>query len=700
MANELDILLAKVPDEALRAALAEQIERLKSKRQFGLVFEDHVPERVELPHHPIRRGVKVVRRDEGVNNGSLLVQKVQNGKATVVLPDGETEIFASESLVVVAEFGEPVYPGLRRVGTVDTGGDKPAHVVINGENHHALEALQFTHAGKVDCIYIDPPYNSGARDWKYDNRFVDTEDAYRHSKWLAFMDRRLRLAKTLLNPENSVLIVTIDEKEYLRLGLLLQQVFADANVQMVSSVVNRKGVPRKQGFARADEYLLFVYVGEVGQALHTNDMLSDPRPVERAGELVTWVGLRRRGSEWRRSDRPGSFFPIFVDATSGQIVDVGDPLPLEADRSSVPSREGCLTIWPLNKKGEESRWQLSPDNVMQLLGRGMLRSEFQKGRSSVTIEYLSEGQRQQIQEGQIEIEGRDEHGVVIARHVGSKVQQAKSVWNLDAHGATAYGTQLVSTFVPGRPFPYPKSLYAVEDTIRFFVRDKPNAVILDFFGGSGTTTHAVARLNRQDGGQRQSILVTNNEVSDAEARSLREAGFRPGDPEWEALGIYEYITKPRISAAFRGKTSDGAPIKGDYKFVDEFPMSEGFEENVAFLELMYLDPEEVELDMAFEAVAPLLWMRAGAQGPMIGQRSVTEGQGRPFAATERYGVLFDTDKWRPFINSLSPTARTVFVVTDSPTIFTGIVGELPAGVEAVRLYENYLATFAINHRRR
>ena len=152
---------------------------------------------------------------------------------------GEREHAPVESLVVISDFGEPVLPGFRCLGAVERGGDKPCHVVINGENHHALQALRFTHAGKVDCIYIDPPYNSGARDWKYNNDYVDENDAYRHSKWLAFMERRLKLAKELLNPEDSVLIVTIDEKEYLRLGLLLEQTFADARIQMVSSVTNQ-----------------------------------------------------------------------------------------------------------------------------------------------------------------------------------------------------------------------------------------------------------------------------------------------------------------------------------------------------------------------------------------------------------------------------------------------------------------------------
>ncbi|MDQ4144312.1 MAG: site-specific DNA-methyltransferase, partial [Actinomycetota bacterium] len=268
-----------------------------------------------------------------------------------------------------------------------------------------------------------------------------------------------------------------------------------------------------------------------------------------------------------------------------------------------------------------------------------------------------------------------------------------------SHDATQYGSRLLASFLPGRKFPFPKSLYAVEDALRFFIASKPEAVVVDFFAGSGTTAHAVMRLNRQDGGSRRSIMITNNEVSAEEAAELREAGLSPGDPEWEAQGIYEFITRPRLEAAVTGKTPDGEPIAGEYKFIDEFPISEGFTENLAFFELMYLDPDDVELDLAFESVAPLLWIRAGSQGPLIASRVNDEGKLLPYATTPRYGVLFDTDRWRSFVNDLDSSVSTVFVVTDSPTVFTGIVAELPAGVEAVRLYENYLATFAINYRR-
>ncbi len=136
-------------------------------------------------------------------------------------------------------------------------------------------------------------------------------------------------------------------------------------------------------------------------------------------------------------------------------------------------------------------------------------------------------------------------------------------------------------------FTYQKSVYAVEDTIMAAIVDRPDALVLDFFAGSGTTTHAVARLNREDGGTRQSIIVTNNEVADGEARRLRSAGHRPGDPEWEALGIFEHVTKPRIEAAINGLRPDGSPIPPALKYIDETLISEGLDENVEFFGLTY-----------------------------------------------------------------------------------------------------------------
>ncbi|MFN8103946.1 MAG: DNA methyltransferase [Acidimicrobiia bacterium] len=568
--------------------------------------------------------------------------------------------------------------------------------MIKGENHHVLEMLQFSHAGKVDCIYIDPPYNTGARDWKYDNNYVDDSDAYRHSKWLAFMQRRLLLAKELLNPECSVLIVTIDEREYLRLGLLLEQVFSGERITMVTTSISAGGISRTGTFGRSAEYIFFVQLGTSRpQPLALNAEWNAVKTANK--EDIYWSRLLRAGTSALRSDRPNQFYPVFIrNMVAGPVFHaVGEPLPLGAPNdTTVP--DGCVAVWPWRRDGEDGRWQTSSEGLRELIASGHARLGQWKG-DRTTIYYLKRGERAKVDRGAYKVTGHRADGSVITDTTEySTTFLPTDVWRLTSHDAGNSGSRLLARLLPGRTFPFPKSLYAIEDGLRFFLIDKPAGVVLDFFGGSGTTAHAVARLNRQDGGRRQSIIVTNNEVSATEADALRAQDYRPGDPEWEALGIFEHITRPRITAAVTGLTPDAEPVKGDYKFTDEFPMAEGFEENVEFVELTYQDPDDIELDLAFEAIAPLLWLRAGAVGPMIDQRLDSAGRRKPYAWTERYGVLFSVDRWRSFIEKRPATATTVFVVTDSQATFAGIAAELPDHLDVVRLYENYLTTFRIN----
>ena len=201
------------------------------------------------------------------------------------------------------------------------------------------------------------------------------------------------------------------------------------------------------------------------------------------------------------------------------------------------------------------------------------------------------------------------------------------------------------------------------------------------------------RLNKQDGGRRQSISVTNNEVSAGEQVKLRKQGLRPGDQEWEALGICDYITKPRIQAAITGLTPEGGPIEGEYKFTDEFPMADGFEENARFFTLTYESPLAVKHNRAFEKIAPMLWLRAGAFGRIID--SLGE---RGWDVAEAYGVLQDVSHADDFLSALSsqPKITTVFVVTDDAAAYQMVARELPGSTDVVRLYESYLQNFEIN----
>ena len=276
--SRLSNLLRQVEtqDPQLAADLKREVEALSARRAFGLNFERHIPETVELPNRPVRRGDKVRFLPERGEKPSSVdrrlwrvdrIRRTDDGRVAGLVrqqdPEAqhETASRAVDDLVVVAEFRDPIYPGLVSTGKVERGGDRPFHTVINAENFHALQVLLYTHEGRIDAIYIDPPYNTGARDWRYNNDYVDGDDSYRHSKWLAMMDRRLKLAKRLLKPESSVLIVAIDEREVHRLGLLLEQTFQGPDIQMVTSVISAKGVVRPGKFSRIEEHLFVVTVG-------------------------------------------------------------------------------------------------------------------------------------------------------------------------------------------------------------------------------------------------------------------------------------------------------------------------------------------------------------------------------------------------------------------------------------------------------
>ena len=711
------IAKAKAKDAALGAELDRELKMLSSRLPFGLNFERHSPEAVELPLRPIRKGdkVRILPERGSTKKGDQRlwqVKSIQRAKKSAVLEllgveESETQTVTEDDLVVVVEFRDIIYPGMVSTGKILRGGEKPCHSVINGENYHALTALTYTHRGKVDAIYIDPPYNTGAKDWKYNNDYIESDDVYRHSKWLAMVERRLLVAKELLNPADSVLIVTIDEKEYLRLGLLLEQIFPETNAQMVSSVINPFGVARAGQFARVDEYIFILNFGastpaqtiiqtlRVGEDLNGGD---GPEGVDSQidnsvarNDTTYWFSFMRAGSNSSRSHSPGCFYPLFISKADGTIHSVGRPLTKGKNKENITPPDGTYAAWPINEAGEEAVWQASAENAARLLESGYLRSgRFNKKLSRHSVTYLREGTVQALAGGQLILVGGQITRVVeqTRNHVG------RSTWNIRSHNATSQGTKLLGRILPRRKFPYPKSLYAVEDTLRFFVLNKPEAVILDFFSGSGTTAHAVMRLNRQDGGHRQCISVTNNEVAADEQRKLREAGFRPGDNEWEKIGICDYITKPRVAAAITGKTPDGEPVKGDYKFTDEFPMAEGFEENAEFFTLTYETPLSVSHNLAFSRVAPLLWLRAGARGSRI-DKLPADG----WAVADTYALLNNVDAATPFIKALAKVdgIRIAYIVTNDDRRFQAIAKRLPYGIEPVRLYESYLTNFSFTN---
>ncbi len=707
------IAQAKTKDPALGSELEREFKVLSARRSFGLNFERHRPESVELPGRPVRKGDKVhtLPPRGSTAKGDQRLWKVTEFEASadgrmaklelLYSVDVERQSVAVADLIVVAEFKDYIYPGLVSTGKIERGDDKPFHTVINGENFHALEALTFTHRGKVDAIYIDPPYNSGATDWKYNNSYVDKDDAYRHSKWLAMMERRLLIARQLLNPRKSVLIVTIDEKEYLRLGILLEQTFPEAHSQMISSMINPKGSARGKEFYRVDEY---IFVLRFGSAVVQDFLVpglcitKGPESVAENGDAdpaelpkIRWASMLRSGKGAYREDSHLKFYPIYVNEAEGRIIGCGEYLPLGINPDDISSDPTIRVCWPYRSDGRQGRWQLKVESFRHQLKDGHIKiGKISPGK--VTFYYLMEGQREKLLSGDLIVTGQDEYGGIEVGYANSDAinGRPKTQWTATSHSATDHGTSILAKMLPGRAFDYPKSPYAVEDALRFFIADNPNAVVLDFFSGSGTTAHAVMRLNRQDGGRRQCISVTNNEVGADEQTKLRKAGLRSGDADWEQWGICDYITKPRIAAAITGRTPKGEPIKGSYKFKDEFPMADGFEENAEFFTLTYETPVAVSHNRAFERIAPLLWMRAGSEGRRIDKLS---DQGWDVA--DSYGLLIDLDKSAAFAEAIEGkgAVRVAYVVTDDDRRFQSVVRQLPGSVEPVRLYESYLTNF-------
>jgi adenine-specific DNA-methyltransferase len=617
----LEDLVESIADALLRSQIAREIARLKAKKKFGLVFEEHLPEIAQLPSLPVKPGSRVAKR-AGPEEGLFEVKAAVNREKVSVLPvgGGPLEIVAKDDLVVVKHFGEPMYPALIPVDRVDRTKGKAYHTVINADNFHALQLLLYCHEKQVDVIYIDPPYNSGARDWKYNNDYVDRTDQYRHSKWLSMMKRRLQLAKRLLRPDG-VLIVTIDENEVGHLSLLLEELFPEYLRHMVTDVINPKGTG-KLNFARVDEYLFFCVpnngtsvikgipaaMGVTGspgdgalfyvptsqpilegieaqedgstEAEEEDEQQTEEEEIEEEDaeeedeiaendlpfpleELQEWElrHARRRGSESSyRHQRKNQYYPIYIDEKEKKVVRAGPALlPIEK-RPNLSKVDGLLPVWPIDKDGNDRCWRFVSPRMQNLIDSGHVRL------------------------GRYDIVHKTWTLNIWERKPESK--KIKTVWWKKAHDAGTHGTTLLQKILGRRAtFPFPKSIYAVADALAAVVRTRPNALILDFFAGSGTTLQSTCMLNALYGGERRCILVTNNEVDAKLAAKLRSKGIEPGSSEYERQGICATVTWPRVEAILTGRRQDKSKLPGEY--LDGRAMSKGFDENAQFFRLVH-----------------------------------------------------------------------------------------------------------------
>lgn len=686
----LNELIQKIENPELRAQIQAAADKLVKQKKFGLVFEEHLPECTPLYDIPIRKGLKVSLRG-GKANETYTVLKIEKDQALCLPRNGNEAVeFPVADLVTTAELGDPIYPCLQMLDDVCNAPDSDLwHTLIEADNYHALQLLEYLYAGRVDCIYIDPPYNTGAKDWKYNNDYVDSNDEYRHSKWLSFMKKRLEIAKRLLNPNDAVLIVTIDEKEYLHLGCLLEEMFSEANVQMVSSNISRKGAARMNSFTRVNEFIFFVMIGD-----YVLEPLDDADYAKK-GETIHWQSFRRSSATNIRTSRPFQFYPIYVDIESHKIVKVGDAIPHEMDRFTVDQIDGCVAVFPVRDDGTEMMWGVTPEECRDRAKKGYIKAaKYTPNKpQQFVMQYLMSGTIKDIADGKIVITGYASDGSVVAENVETRSIMPKSQWSFDTHDARDFGSKILKAMLGDR-FDFPKSLYAVHDCLNYFEKNKPNAIIVDFFAGSGTTLHAVNLLNAEDGGHRRCIMVTNNEVSEAERKDFEARGIKQGDLEWESRGIARYVTWPRTVCSIEGHDVNGNPLKGNY-IGSDLPMADGFKSNAVFFKLGFLDKTKVSLGMQFKELLSILWMKAGAIG-----RCPSIDAGVPdmlILPENKMAILNDENQFGAFAEKLAqhPEIEVVYLVTDYESSFVSMTQALEDKT-TYQLYRDYLDNFRIN----
>lgn len=355
--------------------------------------------------------------------------------------------------------------------------EKQVNILIEGDNYHALSVLNYTHKGKIDVIYIDPPYNTGAKDWKYNNNYVIEEDGYRHSKWLNMMNKRLELAKNLLSG-NGVLICAIDENELANLYLLLYKIFCSNSrkfgyrtIDLITIIHNPSGTQSKN-FSYCNEYALFVY------PTNTKTISYEQRSEENADIRSFMNGAKGKDNNYLRITGYNCFYPILIK--DNEIIGFGDVCDknFHPQTSNIKRKDNVIEIYPIDNENVERKWLFARNSVEDV-------------------------------KNELNVKVNKKTGFYEIFRIKSNINY-KTVWNDKKYNAKIYGTQLVNEII-NADFPFPKSLYNVEECLIATTKDNKQAIILDFFAGSGTTGHAVLELNKKDGGNRKFILCTNNE---------------------------------------------------------------------------------------------------------------------------------------------------------------------------------------------
>lgn len=339
--------------------------------------------------------------------------------------------------------------------------------LLEGDNLHSLKLLEKTHAGKIDVIYIDPPYNTGNQDFIYDDAFIDKNDGYSHSKWLSFMSERLEIAKRLLS-DDGVIFISIDDNEQAQLKLLCDSIFGEDN--FIGNICRATGTTTGQDANKIGSSLDFAFVYRKTNSFILRGLPLSAKDMKRFNNVdgkgrYSTLQLRKTGNEDKREDRPNMFYPVIA-----------------------PDGE---KVYPFGPNGYLSRWRVSYDSYMQLKNDEMIiwkesnKTEeieidgIKKSKWTPYVKYYAEGRTKQVSNLWVDIDGNKKASIDL-----KKILEAKK-------------------------FDYPKPVQLLK--LFMLISSDKSATILDFFAGSGTTAQAVLELNKEDGGNRKFILCTNNE---------------------------------------------------------------------------------------------------------------------------------------------------------------------------------------------
>lgn len=395
---------------------------------------------------------------------------------------------------------------------IDNGGEM--NFLIEGDNLAALQLLEKTNKGKIDVIYIDPPYNTGAKDWKYNNDYVDGNDTFRHSKWLSWLRNRIVVARNLLT-EKGIMAVTIDDYEIAALRLTMDELFGIDNY--LGTIVirnNPSGRSTVRGLSINHEYALLYSktpTAVLGFMKHNEKQKSRYDEIDSKGNYE-WENFRKNGTDSDRKDRPKQFFPIVINNNTLKL-HIPEIKWDDAARSYVVSgviKDDETVVYPITK-GIEKVWKYGLERTVSIL------DEIRVKKTKVGFELYRK------------------------KYLNAEGSLPRTWWDKPEYSARDNGTRaLTNIFGSQKVFDFPKAPEAVKDVL-VASNLRKNGITLDFFAGSGTTGHAVMKLNAEDDGHRKFILCTNNENN-----------------------ICRDVTYERLKTVITGKRKDGSEYNEHY----------------------------------------------------------------------------------------------------------------------------------------